>query len=84
MQLGHGCVFIFRCDLQQLEVSTVSKANGAASLHPTQQPVWQWPIPADLQGAQPSKGAMGSGADGSISVLGKVTAWLESVWLGYT
>lgn len=62
MQLGHGHVYVLRFDLCQLEVGTVCEASLAASLHPAQQPVQKLPIPADLQGAQPSKREVGSAA----------------------
>lgn len=60
MQLGHGHGYVLRSDLWQLEVGTVCEAGLAASLHPAQQPVWKLPIPADSQGAQPSKCEVGS------------------------
>lgn len=62
MQLGHGHVYVTGSDLWQLEVGTVCEASLAASLHPAQQPVHKLPIPADLQGAQPSKCEVGSAA----------------------
>lgn len=60
MQLGHGYVYVVRSDLWQLVDGTVCEASLAASLHPAQQPVQKLPIPADLQGAQPSKCEVGS------------------------
>lgn len=46
--------------IMQLEVDTVCEACLSASLHPAQQPVRKVPVPADLQGAQPSKYEVGS------------------------
>lgn len=60
MQLGQGYVYVLRSDLWQFEVATVCEASLSASLHPALQPVWKLPIPADSQGAQPTKHEVGS------------------------
>lgn len=47
-------------NLWQFEVATVCEASLSASLQPALQPVWKLTIPADSQGAQPTKCEVGS------------------------